>query len=177
MQLPYFLFILALITTPLANADSANQSTDPVVKGPIFERVIFIGVPAAKVWSAITKPEIVNQYYLAPLAKLELKAGGKIYYGSEAEHLIEGEVLEVVDGLKLVHSFKFPQSTDPTTRVTYEIQPMGEMCALTLRHDQFPTANQTYSDVNGGWDVILSSLKTLLETGKTLPWPKPKKAG
>ena len=76
-----------------------------------------------------------------------------------------------------MHTFCFAhQKDDPPSRVTYEIKAMGEMCELTLTHDQFGGETPTYRDVCGGWPVILNGLKTLLETGKGLPWPK-KEAG
>jgi len=52
---------------------------------------------------------------------------------------------------------------------TWEIEPMGEMCKLTLVHDGFPSETATYRDVGGGWPLVLSSLKSLLETGEPLP--------
>jgi hypothetical protein len=56
--------------------------------------------------------------------------------------------------------------------VTYDIEPGGDaMCVLYLTHSGFQSKNQTFTDITGGWPVILSSLKTLLETGKPLPWP------
>jgi hypothetical protein len=46
------------------------------------------------------------------------------------------------------------------------------MCSLTISHTGFRAEDQTFSDITGGWPVIASSLKTLLETGRGLPWPK-----
>lgn len=153
--------------------------SDKKETGHVFERQVFIGAKAEKVWEALVTPAIAEKYFLAPLMKIELKAGGEIKYGRDGKAFIEGKVLEVENGKKLVHSFSFDSGThkmveqDAPTKVTYEIEAMGEMCHLTLRHEGFGNKNQTYANVTGGWDVILSSLKTLLETGKTLPWPKP----
>jgi uncharacterized protein YndB with AHSA1/START domain len=103
---------------------------------------------------------------------LELGAGGKISYGRESEDIC-GKVIAVDAPKKFVHSFNFKNSTDPETTVTYDIKPMGDsMCSLTIKHTGFPNANQTYGHISGGWPVIASSLKTFLETGHTLPWPK-----
>ena len=49
------------------------------------------------------------------------------------------------------------------------------MCSLTVTHTGFKSEDQTFADVTGGWPVILSSLKSVLETGKGMPWPKPGK--
>lgn len=141
-----------------------------------YTRTVYIGANAAKVWDALVNPEIVNKYYLAPLAKIELKKGGEIYYGSEKHKMISGVVKEAIPNEKLVHTFKFAhRSKEPSSTVSYAIHEMGEMCALTLKHDGFVSKEGTYQDITFGWETILSSLKTLLETGKTLPWPKPEK--
>jgi uncharacterized protein YndB with AHSA1/START domain len=87
--------------------------------------------------------------------------------------IAEGENLEVVPQRRLVQSFRALWSDDVraegTSRVTWEIEPVGDSCRLTVVHDQLrPGANpQLY----GGWPMILSGLKTLLETGETLTTP------
>ncbi len=142
-------------------------------EGPVFYRGVYIDAPAEKVWEALTTPEIINQYYLRPIHTLELKKGGKILYGEDGKNIrISGEILEIEEMKKLAHSFSFTSLSDPPTRVTYEIGEMGEMALLIWTHDQFPAENKSYQNISYGWDVILSNLKTLLETGKVLPWPK-----
>jgi uncharacterized protein YndB with AHSA1/START domain len=138
---------------------------------PEFHYTLFIGKPAQVVWNALVTKEAVDRYYMAPLHTLELKEGGKISYGAKPE-LITGTILELEAPTKLVHSFNFAGSNDPETRVTYEIEAEGEqMCSLTISHTGFAEETQTFASISGGWPVIASSLKTLLETGKSLPWP------
>ena len=111
---------------------------------------------------------------MCPLHTLELKKGGKISYGGDTE-LIVGTIMELEAPKSLVHTFKFVGSDDPETRVAYEIKPIGGlMCSLTITHTGFQAEDQTFADVTGGWPVIASSLKTVLETGNGLPWPKKK---
>ena len=57
-------------------------------------------------------------------------------------------------------------------RVTYEIEPMGLVCKLTVTHDEFPRGGRTFETVKEGWPEILSSLKSLLETGEALLIPR-----
>jgi uncharacterized protein YndB with AHSA1/START domain len=90
---------------------------------------------------------------------------------SEAGELyLEGEILEVDRPSRLVHTFHVlhePEAAhDAPSRVTWEITPMGEACRLRLAHDDLGDATRVY--VTGGWELILSSLKTLLETGQPL---------
>jgi len=142
---------------------------------PTFHYTIFIAKSAQDVWNALTQKQLVDRYYLAPLQTLELKKNGKIIYGSKPE-LITGKIIEIDAPKKLVHSFVFAGSTDPETVVSYKIQPVGDlMCSLSITHTGFPSENQSFLNISDGWPVIASSLKTVLETDKSLPWPKKKK--
>ncbi len=81
---------------------------------------------------------------------------------------VEGVVIEVIPRRKLVHTFE-PKFIE---RVTYEIEPMGLVCKLTVTHDEFPRGGPTLETVKEGWPEILSSLKSLLETGEALVIPR-----
>lgn len=153
-------------------ASSALLSAQPTK--PEFHYIIFIAKSAKDVWSALTEKKAIDQYYMAPVRTLELKKGGRISYGGTAE-LITGTITELEESKSLVHTFKFSGSDAPETRVAYKIEPIGDsMCSLTISHTGFKAEDQTFADVTGGWPVIASSLKTLLETGHGLPWPKKK---
>lgn len=141
---------------------------------PVFQYTLFIAKPAQEVWNALTQKQIVDQYQMAPLHTLELKKGGAILYGKESP-LVTGTIIDLDAPRKLVHSFAFAGSPDPETVASYEIEPVGElMCSLSIRHSGFPSENQSFANISSGWPVIVSGLKTLLETGQNLPWPKQK---
>lgn len=153
-------------------ASSALLPAQPVK--PEFHYIIFIAKPAADVWSALTEKKTIDQYYMAPVHTLELKKGGRISYGGDKE-LMGGTITEIEAPKTLVHTFRFAGSDDPETRVAYKIESIGEaMCSLTISHTGFKAEDQSFADITGGWPVIASSLKTLLETGRTLPWPQKK---
>ncbi len=138
-----------------------------------FHYRIFIGRPPAAVWEALTDKRLVDRYFMAPLTALEPKCGGRISYGSAGSEAIVGAILEMDEPRKLVHSFRFAESPDFDSIVSYEIKGIGdEMCVLDIFHTGFPVESQAFADISGGWPVIASSLKTLLETGEVLPWPK-----
>ncbi len=156
--------IIALFTS------SAVSLAEPMK--PEFQYVIFIAKPAKEVWNALTEKSSVDQYFLAPLRTLELRKGGKISYGGDND-LIVGTILEVEAPKTLVHTFQFPGQKGNETRVAYEIKAIGElMSSLSITHTGFDSKDQSFADVSGGWPVIASSLKTVLETGRGLPWPK-----
>jgi uncharacterized protein YndB with AHSA1/START domain len=158
--------ILAFFATPaLVGAQSPK---------PEFHYTIFIATPATDVWRALTEKKMMDRYHMVPVHSLELRKGGKISYGGDAE-LILGHIIEFNPPKTLVHTFKFAGSDDPETRVAYEITPAGNsMCSLKISHTGFQAEDQTFADITGGWPAIASSLKTLLETGHGLPWPNQK---
>lgn len=138
-----------------------------------FCQTIFIAKPADQVWEALTQKDQVDSYYIVPLGSPELVVGGEIFYGPEDSKMITGKVVDLERPTLFSHSFAFAHNPEePETRVRYEIDDLGAMCALTLTHDGFAGETQTFHDVSGGWPVILSGLKTFLETGKPLPWPQ-----
>lgn len=137
-----------------------------------FEYTLFIGKPPREIWDALTQKPLVDRYYLAPLLHLDLQLGGKVSYGYEAD-VIVGTVKELTAPAKLSHTFAFSDAPDYATLVTYEIAPAGpSVSRLHLSHTGFAAEDQTFADISGGWPAILSSLKTLLETGDTLLWPR-----
>ena len=93
--------------------------------------------------------------------------------GGEAVVISEGENLEVDRPRRLVQSFNALWSdavkSEGTTRVTWEIEEIGDSCKLTVTHDQL--REDANSEIYGGWPMILSGLKTLLETGELLTTP------
>lgn len=154
----------------LALLAASNLSSALPVQ-PEFHYTIFIAKPAESVWSALTEKKTIDGYYMVPVHTLELEEGGRISYGVEAE-VISGTISKLEPPKKLAHTFRFSGSDEPETMVTYEITPVGDsMCSLTISHTGFQMNDQTFADVTGGWPVIASSLKTLLETGRGLPWP------
>ncbi len=85
----------------------------------------------------------------------------------------EGENLEVDPPRRLVGTFTALWGEDVksegTSRVTWEIEPVGDSCRLTVTHDQLREGAN--SQLYGGWPMILSGLKTWLETGEVLTTP------
>jgi uncharacterized protein YndB with AHSA1/START domain len=140
----------------------------------VFE--IYIKTTPERLWEAITDPEQRAQYSFGVQTNSDWTAGSSY----EAVHpggpvrIAEGENLEVDAPRRLVQSFNALWSDDVknegTSRVTWEIQPIGDdSCRLTVTHDQLREGAN--DELYGGWPMILSGLKTLLETGETLTTP------
>ena len=138
----------------------------------VFE--IYIKTTPERLWEAITDPEMRAKYSFGVRTDSDWTEGSE--YESKVPGVIdiaEGENLEVDPPRRLVQSFKALWSDDVkavgTSRVTWEIEPVGSSCQLTVTHDQLP--DDANSEVYGGWMMILSGLKTLLETGESLDTP------
>ena len=140
--------------------------------------VIYIRTTPRALWNALTQAKFTRQYYAGLELEAELKRGGRFDYMHRLEvHRrpgagVEGVVIEVVPRKKLVHTFEPKFIEDKPSRVTYEIEPMGLVCKLTVTHDEFPVGGPTLETVRAGWPEILSSLKSLLETGQALAIPR-----
>jgi len=139
---------------------------------------VYIKTTPDKLWEAITRGEMTQQYFYGTKVESDWKVGSSVrHMGPNGQVNLDGKVLEVQPGRKLVTTFAAvhnPASAkDRPSRVTWEIQSMGDVCKLTLTHDDFDGITQTYQDVAMGWNPVLSGLKTLLETGKPLGIPMP----
>jgi uncharacterized protein YndB with AHSA1/START domain len=139
----------------------------------IFE--IYIKTTPERLWEAITTSEMRQKYNFGVGVRSDWTTGSsyQMVHPGALGILGEGENLEVDPPRKLVQSFTALWGDDVrregTSRLTWEIEPVGDSCRLTLIHDQLPeNANNA---VYGGWPMILSGLKTLLETGETLTTP------
>jgi uncharacterized protein YndB with AHSA1/START domain len=139
----------------------------------VFE--IYIKTTPDRLWEAITNPELRRQYSFGVGVISGWTAGSRYeaIHSSAANPIFEGENLEVEPPRRLVQSFRALWSDDArregTSRVTWEIEPIGDSCKLTVIHDQL--REKANPGLYGGWPQILSGLKTLLETGGLLTTP------
>ena len=136
----------------------------------VFE--IYIRATPERLWEAITDPEIRSKYNFGARVVSDWTEGSRFEMGAPgaAGPLGEGKNLEVDPPRRLVQSFNALWSDDVkaegTSRVTWEIEPVGDSCRLLVTHDQLREG--AHEEVYGGWPQILSGLKTLLETGENL---------
>lgn len=131
----------------------------------------FIRTTPKKLWAAITKPEFTRQYWAGVENVSDWKQGSKwehIGGDREREVWITGKVLECDPPKRLVLSWVDPDNLKDKSRVTFEIEPMGDMVCLTVTHGSFKAGSPMAGKVSRGWPRVLSSMKSFLETGKGL---------
>jgi uncharacterized protein YndB with AHSA1/START domain/DNA-binding transcriptional ArsR family regulator len=146
---------------------------EPNTMEKVFE--IYIKTTPERLWDAITDPSVRARYNFGAGAYSDWTAGSRVDLRVDGPDLLlgEGEVLEAEPPRRLVHTllahFSPEAEAEGTSRVTWEIEPVGDSCRLTLVHDQMRegACEQLY----GGWPMILSGLKTWLETGELLTTP------
>jgi uncharacterized protein YndB with AHSA1/START domain/DNA-binding transcriptional ArsR family regulator len=139
----------------------------------VFE--IYIHTTPERLWHAITDPEIRSKYNFGARVTSDFTPGSHFEMSAPGANglLGEGENLEVDPPRKLVQSMVALWGDDVkaegTSRITWEIEPVGDSCRLIITHDQLREGanDQLY----GGWPMILSGLKTWLETGELLTTP------
>jgi uncharacterized protein YndB with AHSA1/START domain len=139
----------------------------------VFE--IYIKTSPERLWEAITDPVIRAKYNFGSGAYSDWQRGSRVELRAENFDglLGEGEVLEAEPPRRLVHTvlahFSAEAEAEGASRVTWQIEPVGDSCRLTLVHDRMREgANE---QIYGGWPMVLSGLKTWLETGELLTTP------
>ena len=138
----------------------------------VFE--IYIRTTPDRLWEAITDPEIRSKYNFGAAVHSEWTPGSRLeLVAPGAGALGDGEILEVDPPRRLVHTMTALWSDavkgEGASRVTWEIEPIADSCRLTVTHDQLREGAN--DQIYGGWPMILSGLKTWLETGDLLTTP------
>jgi len=137
----------------------------------VFE--IYIKTNPERLWHALTDPGQRANYQFGLLFEPAF-AEGVAYQARGGDRLIiAGETLEFEPPRRLVQTYNARWSEEVaaqgTSRVTFEIFQIRDSCRLTVIHDDLP--DNASPEIYGGWPMILSGLKTLLETGETLTTP------
>jgi len=144
---------------------------------------VYIKATPQAIWDAITQPEWTNKYGYQGFAEFDMRPGGAYRTRASEEMqaagmpaiVVDGEVIESDPPHKLVQTWRPTWLDEPPTRLTYEIREGQDgVSSLTLTHELAgapQTAAQTAGSIEGaggGWAEVLSDLKTLLETGKSM---------
>lgn len=148
-----------------------------------FVYATYIRTTPEKLWEALTNGDFSEKYWTGYRVEVELKAGGKIRIlpskGMEKQGDHAGEVLVCEPRRKLVYTWNSPcthaaaKKRESLSRVTYELTPMGPQVRLRLIHENLLPEDiekdpNTFQGINNGWPAIISSLKSLLETGEAI---------
>jgi uncharacterized protein YndB with AHSA1/START domain len=149
---------------------------------PSFVYVTYIATTPEKVWRALVDTDVMRQYWVGPSADCARVNVSDWKPGSRWEHQrvddartvdIVGKVVESAPPRRLVLTWARPKDAEDDSkhsRVTFDIEPHGDgLIRLTVTHEDLERDPQMLAGISGGWPMVLSNLKTLLETGRPLP--------
>ena len=141
--------------------------------GSRFVYVTFIRTTPERLWSALTEPDFMKQYWFGMQMAAEWKAGApwKLVF-SDGRVADTGEVIEADPPRRLVikwqNEFRPELKAEGPARCTMELEPVGGAVKLTITHASNLPDSKVIQAVSGGWPKILSNLKSLLETGEVV---------
>jgi uncharacterized protein YndB with AHSA1/START domain/DNA-binding transcriptional ArsR family regulator len=170
-----------------ALADLKQALESAPMNEPAFVYTTFINTTPEQLWQALTDPAFTRRYWGVAF-ETDWRPGSTMVWEENGHRTVDpGQVvLEAEPHRRLSYTWHTPTpewaaaagiddevlatlAAENRSRVTFEIEPFGETVKLTVVHDDFPTGSTMRAMVGTGWPHLLSDLKTLLETGETLP--------
>ena len=137
-----------------------------------FVYVTYIATTPQALWQALTDGAFTRRYWFGTTVELDWAVGSRVTFRSDGELHDSGEVLEYEPYRRLSYTWRVEFHEvfrhERPSRVTFELEPVGAEVKLTVFHDEFEPGSKVLGAVSNGWPVVLSSLKSLLETGHAL---------
>lgn len=139
----------------------------------IYVYVIYIAAKPETVWKALLDGEFTRKYWGHENVSDWKPGSGWEHRRDDAAHtvVVLGEVLEAKPPRRLVITWADPKDKsrkDRHSRVSFDIEPVADMVRLTVTHEQLESGSEMLRKIADGWPRVLSSLKSLLETGRAL---------
>ena len=142
---------------------------------PEFVYVSYIETTPAKLWEALTSSEFSKRYWWDTSVVSDWKVGSPFSLVLNGKTTDVGEILEADPPRRLCYSFRHilneAARNERPSRVTFVLEPHGKLVKLTLMHEDFAENSVILDGISKGWPAIMSSLKSLLETGQPLIIP------
>jgi uncharacterized protein YndB with AHSA1/START domain len=142
---------------------------------PEFVYVTYIETTPEKLWEALTSSEFSRQYWFGTELRTDWTVGSPFALVTNGTPTDVGEILEFDPPRRLSYTFSHvlrdELRNEKPTKVVFMIEPHGELVKLTLTHEGFAGASKLLDGISKGWPAIISSLKSLLETGTALAIP------
>jgi DNA-binding transcriptional ArsR family regulator/uncharacterized protein YndB with AHSA1/START domain len=170
-----------------ALADLKRALEDTTVQKPSFVYTTYIDTTPERLWEALTEPEFTTRYWDISFES-DWSAGSAMTWHHHGVTIADpAQVVLESDPYRRLsytwHSFtpewaaaldrdedlRAKVAAEPRSKVTFEIEPLGQMVKLTVVHDDLEPGSTVLELVSGGWPRAISNLKTFLETGEPLP--------
>jgi uncharacterized protein YndB with AHSA1/START domain len=145
------------------------------VPRPEFIYVTYIETTPEKLWEALTSSDFTRRYWWDTRVVSDWKVGSPFSLVLNGRTTDVGEVLEAERPRRLSYTFRHilneAARNERPSRVTFVLEPHGKLVKLTLTHEDFAEDSVVIDGISKGWPAIMSSLKSLLETGEALVIP------
>jgi len=142
---------------------------------PEFVYTTYIETTPDKLWAALTSSEFSRQYWFGTELRTDWAIGSPLALGMNGTPTDVGEILEFDPPRRLSYTFRHVLQdelrNEKPTKVVFKLEPHGKLVKLTLTHEGFAETSKLLDGISKGWPAILSSLKSLLETGTALAIP------
>jgi uncharacterized protein YndB with AHSA1/START domain len=138
---------------------------------PEFVYTTYIETTPDKLWQALTDGAFTERYWFGHRVTSDWKVGSPYRFAKQGAPTIEGKVLVVDPPRRLAYSWDScsPEAQrERTSRVTFDLEPLGKVIKLTVTHDELDERGVTLRSISGGWPMVVASLKSLLEAGHAL---------
>jgi uncharacterized protein YndB with AHSA1/START domain len=140
-----------------------------------FVYVTYIETTPEKLWEALTSSEFSKRYWFGTELKTDWKVGSPFALVMNGTTTDTGEILEADRPRRLSYSFQHAlddeMRNERPTKVVFNLEPHGKLVKLTLTHEDFEDGSKLLGGISKGWPAILSSLKSMLESGTALAIP------
>jgi uncharacterized protein YndB with AHSA1/START domain/DNA-binding transcriptional ArsR family regulator len=138
-------------------------------QAPAHVYEIYIRATPERIWQALTDPDMTELYYFNSRVASDWQVGSPYSLTNERGTAVEGEIVAIDPPRLLVQTWHAVFADIPETTVTWTITQVGDACKLTVQHGGIDPANTVVSQgLASAWAQLLSSLKSLLETGQAL---------
>jgi uncharacterized protein YndB with AHSA1/START domain len=145
------------------------------MRKPEFVYITYIETTPEKLWEALTSSEFSKHYWFGTELKTDWKIGSPFALVMNGTTTDTGEILEADRPRRLSYSFQHvlndEMRSERPTKVVFTIEPHGKLVKLTLTHEDFEDGSELLNGISRGWPAILSSLKSMLESGTALAIP------
>jgi len=144
---------------------------------PVFVYVTYIASTPDKVFKALTSSEATGKFWFGNTATSDWKVGSPVEFHREGRLILHGKILENDPPRRLSYTFH-PQhdaqfAGEQPSRAVFELEQQKNQVKLTVTHDDFAEHSKVFASISNGWPLVLSNLKSFLETGTTplyAPW-------
>jgi uncharacterized protein YndB with AHSA1/START domain/DNA-binding transcriptional ArsR family regulator len=172
-------------------ADLKRAVEDTPMAKPAFVYTTYIRSSPERLWQALTDPAFTQRYWRTSLLS-DWRVGSTVTWENRGVTIEDPEQVvleadpftrlsytwhtmtpELADAVGLDADVARAVASEPRSKVTFELEPQGEVTRLTVVHDGFEEGSRMVELISGGWPQVLSDLKTLLETGHTLRAAEP----